>query len=837
MGLGKTLQSISLLAYLRSHHCSGPFLILAPLSVTDGWASELARFSPQLTVLRYVGDKEEREDFRKIICNYVNKQPPPSRSDPALPFDILLTTYELAVLDVKFLSRFRWRYSIIDEAQRLKNPSTVLYQALQEQYMIPRRLLLTGTPVQNNLSELWSLLHFCMPKTFDNVTKFLEAFGSVALAPQDTVDANSLIESDRSKHGLGSLRRILRAFMLRRTKAALVQSKALSLPPLVEVTVFVPLVPVQKKVYISVLRKEMPRIIGGNNGSTSKQFLQNIVIQLRKACSHPYLFDGVEPEPFQEGEHLVQASGKLVILDMLLQRLHSGGHHVLLFAQMTRTLDIIQDYLHFRGYSYERLDGSVRAEERFAAVRSFSGRGREGDSKDGAFIFLLTTRAGGVGLNLVAADTVIFYEQDWNPQADKQALQRAHRIGQLRSVLAINLVTENTIEEVIMQRATAKLQLTQKVVGQVDVDADEQGPANVEKSDLQSMVVFGLHKIISEPDVPEQQTNKILLDDNDGMSKNISVIESALQQRARVSPEDPQKDDITGASVTQLTAQRLNPSHETKKLNPFLREEDDNEKLDLIALKKIENSVENGSNDANAEIKGKRGRRQASPVDEEEVARKKQKKEDRKQSLSNSLGYNSLSVSEPGIAVNNGDQMTEDIEYVHQLVGDCTKPSLARGQTGIVFWCVDNSGTWGNGGVFTSLAGISEKIPEAYESAYEASDLSVGDLHLIPVPGTENSATKSFDELDQSGNHLWVALAVVQTYDRRRKIARSDISLPDLEVCIHKLAASAARLSASVHMPRIHAGSGWYMVERLLRKYATMYQAHFHVYYFKRKPE
>lgn len=451
MGLGKTLQSIVLLAYLKfARSCKGPFLVICPLSVTEGWALEMARFAPKLRVLRYVGNKGEREELRRSISEHVNKQAPSARTNPDLPFDVLLSTYELAMADVSFLSRIRWSYAIIDEAQRLKNADSVLFKTLDEQYMLPRRLLLTGTPVQNNLSELWALLHFCMPLIFTNVEEFLDAFGPAAAATHK--DGDKIVDKEDSI--LTILRETVKVFMLRRTKAALVHSKALVLPPLTEVTIFSPMANIQKQVYVSVLKKESPKIIGDSPGTATS--LQNIVIQLRKACSHPYLFDGIEPEPFQEGEHIVEASGKLKMLDVILKKLHANGHRVLIFAQMTRTLDILQDYLEYRSYSYERLDGSVRAEERFNAVHSFSAGHSKcgGDAKSGsAFVFLLTTRAGGVGLNLIGADTVIFYEQDWNPQADKQALQRAHRIGQISPVLAINLITRHTIDEVIMRRA------------------------------------------------------------------------------------------------------------------------------------------------------------------------------------------------------------------------------------------------------------------------------------------------------------------------------------------------------------------------------------------------
>ncbi|KAK2975777.1 hypothetical protein RJ640_014600, partial [Escallonia rubra] len=431
MGLGKTLQAIALLSYLKvCQKLPGPFLVLCPLSVTHGWVSEIANFAPKLRVLCYIGDKEQRRNLRRSMYKHVKEQFL-SPDVPRLPFDLLLTTYDIALVDQDFLSQMPWHYAVIDEAQRLKNPSSsdswctlngptmghphmtglvqvkstifillqveqfekvVLYNVLRERFVMPRRLLMTGTPIQNNLSELWALMHFIMPSIFGTLDQFLSAF-------KEAGDPLSGQDAAKVKEQFRILKYLLGAFMLRRTKSKLIESGTLVLPPLTEITVMAPLVPLQQKMYVSILRKELPRLLSLSSGGSSHPSLQNIVMQLRKACSHPYLFPGIEPEPYEEGEHLVQASGKLIILDLLLQKLRDSGHRVLLFAQMTHTLDILQ-----------RLDGSIRAEERFAAIRSFSRQQRQGSlnneaDQSSAFVFLISTRAGGVGLNLVAADT------------------------------------------------------------------------------------------------------------------------------------------------------------------------------------------------------------------------------------------------------------------------------------------------------------------------------------------------------------------------------------------------------------------------------------------------
>lgn len=268
------------------------------------------------------------------------------------------------------------------------------------------KVLLTGTPIQNNLQELYSLLSFIQPSIFtaEDADRFVSCYSDVQNQPDLAAELQSVLEP----------------FLLRRVKSEV----ALDLPKKTELVVYHGMTALQKKYYKAILTKD-PKAFGNEQGSKTR--LLNILVQLRKCVIHPYLFDGVEPEPFVMGEHLVEASGKFCLLDSILSYLHKGGHRVLLFSQMTRTLDILQDYMEYRGYSYERLDGSVRGEERNLAVKNFS-------SED-IFIFLLSTKAGGVGMNLTAADTVIFMDTDFNPQNDLQAAARCHRIGQNRPLI------------------------------------------------------------------------------------------------------------------------------------------------------------------------------------------------------------------------------------------------------------------------------------------------------------------------------------------------------------------------------------------------------------------
>ncbi|KAJ1299232.1 hypothetical protein BS78_01G516100 [Paspalum vaginatum] len=817
MGLGKTLQAISLLSHLKIHRIApGPFLVLCPLSVTDGWLSEFSKFCPSLRVLRYVGDKLHRRHLRRTMYDEVHETSTSYQSNE-LPFDVLMTSYDIALMDQDFLSQIPWHYAVIDEAQRLKNPSSVLYNVLEQRFIMPRRLLLTGTPIQNNLSELWALMHFCLPSIFGNLDEFLSTF-------KEAGDSLTGAEANKASRQFKIIKHVLRAFMLRRTKTLLIKSGILALPPLTELTVMVPLTELQKKLYMSVLRKELQTLLSFTGGSSRHQSLQNIVIQLRKACSHPYLFSGIEPEPYVEGEHLVWASGKLIVLDLVLKKLHELGHRVLLFAQMTQTLDILQDFLELRNYTYERLDGSVRAEERFAAIRNFSSQSTKvfmrDDNQSGAFVFMISTRAGGVGLNLIGADTVIFYEQDWNPQADKQALQRAHRIGQLNHVLSINLVSQRTIEEVIMRRAERKLKLSHNIIGE-ESGTDGKGDPGNEASDMRS-IIFGLHQF-DPVDTATETINEGTTAETisvEKLAKLKTMSEKVVTMRSHEPLENDDRAFEINPNIIDGSGTVIRRASDSISIDPGL-----NEAAYLSWVNKLK-EASRSSEDATAGL----GRQRAVP--EEKLLKRdvnKKKVEEKRLAKWETLGYQTLAVKEPEITAS---QNISDSGSVQLVYGDCTDSSkVCPKKPGIIFSCIDDSGTWGHGGMFDALAGLSTCIPDAYHRASEFSDLHMGDLHLIQLD--ENKCARSLDA------PLWVALAIVQSYNQRRKVPRSEISIPDLELCLSKAAFSAAQHSAAIHMPRIGYQGGsqrseWYTIERLLRKYSSLHGIDIFVYYFQR---
>ncbi|XP_020587295.1 probable helicase CHR10 isoform X2 [Phalaenopsis equestris] len=807
MGLGKTVQAIAFMNYIKMRNISpGPFLVLCPLSITDGWFSEFNKFCQNLTVLRYVGDKERRRTLRRMMHEHLQKQSVTCNvGEASFNFDVLLTTYEIALSDQDFLSQIPWHYAVIDEAQRLKNSNSVLYRVLERDYLIPRRLLMTGTPIQNNLSELWALMHFCMPAVFGTLEQFVSTFKEVG----DSLTGKS---SNRTREQFKILKHVLKAFMLRRTKTMLIERGTLTLPPLTEITVLVPFVTLQRNIYMSILRRELPALLSLTSGACTHQSLQNIVMQLRKVCSHPYLFNGIEPEPYVEGEHLVQASGKLIVLDLLLQKLHANGHRVLIFAQMTHTLDILQDFLELRKYTYERLDGSVRAEERFAAIRSFGlniiGNIMEPQGKhNGAFVFMISTRAGGVGLNLVAADTVIFYEQDWNPQVDKQALQRAHRIGQINHVLSINLVTQNTIEEVIMRRAERKLQLSKNVMSR-ETEHDKAGKDDwIEAGDMRSLIL-GLQVF----DPTDNNTNNCNVEN---MGKLSSMTEKVVQMR---NYEQLNKDgrifEINPIDILCKKATSFN----------FELELDEDSYLSWIEkFKEVGASAQNSIEEFQKRKHSLEERHLKQEAD-------RRKAEEKKLAKWEALGYHSFAVNEPDVIVEN--DLISDYGSIQFVYGDCTKPNrVCPSKPAIIFSCLDTSGNWGRGGMFTALANLSASIPDAYHRAFKFGDLHMGDLHLMKLNDGENNIMTEAP--------LWVALAVVQSYNSRRKVPRSNISLDDLEKSLSKASASASQNSASIHMPRIGYQDGsqrseWYTIERLLRKYSSIYGINIFIYYYRR---
>ncbi|KAL7062992.1 hypothetical protein AAHC03_01497 [Spirometra sp. Aus1] len=458
MGLGKTVQAVSFLSYLfHEHRLCGAFLLVVPLSTVCSWQRELELWAPQLNAITYTGDHISRQLIREHEWSTTSSGG--GRRQQLLKFNVCITTYEILLKDKSWLSQVSWAVLVVDEAHRLKNDASQLYKSLFS-FDTNTRLLITGTPLQNSLKELWSLLHFLMPSQFDDWDSF-EAHYS--LQNQDQNYGTNSYDAIRSLH------RLLEPFLLRRVKKDVEQS----LPAKTEQVLRVEMSKRQSTIYRLILARNYDGLMKVTHGH--KTSFINIVMELKKCCNHANLIAPPKDSELlrMDREELLKTvlrgSGKLMLLDKLLLRLKPKGHRVLIFSQMVRMLDIIAEYLQLRGWSFQRLDGSIRGELRKQSLDHFNAEG----STD--FCFLLSTRAGGLGINLATADTVIIFDSDWNPQNDIQAQARAHRIGQTKQVSVYRLVVKDSVEEKIIESATRKMLLDHLVIQRME-SSGNRGP-------------------------------------------------------------------------------------------------------------------------------------------------------------------------------------------------------------------------------------------------------------------------------------------------------------------------------------------------------------------------
>uniref|UniRef100_A0A672QRR1 Chromodomain helicase DNA binding protein 1-like n=1 Tax=Sinocyclocheilus grahami TaxID=75366 RepID=A0A672QRR1_SINGR len=762
MGLGKTCQTISLLAYARGYlKMKGPFLVLCPLSVLENWRQEVENgkgccFCPSLSVVCYTGDKERRAKLQKELKNDRH-------------FHVLLTTYEMCLKDASYLKSWKWKILVVDEAHRLKNQESLLHQTLREFTV-----------------EVFSLLTFIQLSLFlpEAVEDFVSAYADVQTEP-------ALADE---------LHRVLQPFLLRRVKAEV----AAELPKKTELVVFHGLSAHQKRYYKAILMRDLDAFRTDQNSKTQ---LLNILMQLRKCVDHPYLFDGVEPEPFEMGEHLVEASGKLSLLDTMLAYLHEGGHHVLLFSQMTRMLDILQDYLEYRGYSYERLDGSVRGEERNLAIKNFS-------TKD-VFIFLLSTKAGGIGMNLTAADTVIFVDSDFNPQNDLQAAARAHRIDQTRPVKVIRFLGRDTVEEIIYPRAVSKLRLTHTVIEEGRFSLLDQAQSAASGLQVEMRSKFGVDKLLSSEESSIQDVDlRLIL----GQSRDGRWLTD--EEHVKLNESDEEDDeDIQGQSKTLsfFSDYSKDPSAEDEKAFELLLEKQ---------LAELEDAGKEGCalrNKAGVSLSGPLidpGRKKR-PLTESELEQRRQKRQEaaakraklqeerkkqqeelnyKKMAWWESCGYKSLClprVDSEGEDIE-PDEDDDDVSWsstdsdhtaIRYVLGDVTHPQVDRGGC----HCQHDSGHWDRGGLFTALELRSDEPKKQYELA----GVMEGNK---PFLFAETEAQQR-DPLNKHVLCKWL------------------FSVNGFLVNIFCIFCFSI---ASVHLPRIgHSTKGfsWYGTERLIRKH------------------
>ncbi|KAI0322695.1 hypothetical protein OF83DRAFT_1092474 [Amylostereum chailletii] len=505
MGLGKTVQICTFIGHISEIRKARPFLVVVPNSTITNWVREFTRWAPKLRVVPFYGEAKARE----VIKRYELTHSSPAKGTTGAKFHVLVTTYNTITNAKEFGSVFksqpRWEGLIIDEGQRLNNDNSIIFKKLRELKTM-HRIIMTGTPLNNNIRELFNLMNFLDPENWHDLAKLEKEF---------EVLTEELVKD---------LHQRLKPYFLRRIKA-----QVLKLPPKNEVIVPVSLAPLQKEMYKSILSKNVHILQSlsqsgvdpktRSNATGSKTNMNNMLMQLRKCVQHPYLLStDIEPKGLAQQEahdRLVGASSKLRLLHGLLPKLKSRGHRVLLFSQFVIVLDIIEDFLVGEGIKYLRLDGNTPQADRQRGMDEFN----RPDSD--VFIYILTTRAGGVGINLWSADTVVIFDPDFNPHQDLQAIARAHRFGQTKPCLVFKLMAKDTAEERIIQTGKKKLVLDHLIVQKMD---DDDGAA-----DVQSILTYGAKTLFDEEN---QAMREIVYTDHD--------LDNLIEKtETEVTPEEP----------------------------------------------------------------------------------------------------------------------------------------------------------------------------------------------------------------------------------------------------------------------------------------------------------
>jgi len=546
MGLGKTIQTV---VYINSVATTlykrGPFLVVAPLSTIAHWYREFTSWTNMNTIV-YHGSAKNREHIREFEFAYEKDRPRcvglnqsflkkchrvnAFKWEKTWMVDVVITTPELLVADdYAELSHVSWEVLVVDEAHRMKNNTSRFASNLREgRFKFERSLLLTGTPIQNNMNELWALLNFIDPETFDSVDQFLESYGSIT-----------------EKEQMDDLHESIRPYILRRLK----EDVEKSVPPKEETVVEVELTILQKQYYRALYEKNVQFLHRNHRKALDGPSINNLAMQLRKCCNHPYLLRGVELEVRtqenkanggveDEGDFLVKASGKLVFLDKLLPWLRDDGHRVLIFSQFKIMLDILEDYLNLRQFKYERIDGSITGHKRQNAIDRFQ---EKGDPKTLPFVMMLSTRAGGVGINLTAADTVVIFDSDWNPQNDLQAQARCHRIGQTKDVKVYRLLTRKTYELQMFHMSSLKMGLDQAVLQGLENNNDN----TMTKEEVEKLLRHGAYDIFNE-----EKTGTANTESEEFMAQDINSI---LERRTKVVIHGSKEEKQGGSTFSKAT--------------------------------------------------------------------------------------------------------------------------------------------------------------------------------------------------------------------------------------------------------------------------------------------
>jgi SNF2 family DNA or RNA helicase len=416
MGLGKTLQAIITLTQYKMDHPKQQSIVVCPTSLVYNWKEEIAKFNPKLKVLPVDGNPTQRKKLLNDIDSY----------------DIIITSYTLLQKDIEFYKTVSFGYIILDEAQHIKNRGTRNAQSVK-MIQAAHRLILTGTPIENSLEELWSLFDFLMPGLLSSYDRFVEKY-----IRQSTISQGG--------KNLDNLRRKVAPFILRRMKKDVLDD----LPPVSEIVYHCHLSNVQQELYRSYAasaREELSQLVKKEGFDRVQIHVLATLTRLKQICCHPAIFAKDNPE---NGD-----SSKYEMLMELLQTLMESKHKTVIFSQYTRMLNIMREDLQKQGIRFEYLDGSSK--NRLSIVKKFN-------EDPNIPIFLVSLKAGGSGLNLVGADTVIHYDMWWNPAVENQATDRVHRLGQKNSVSSYKLITLNTIEEKILELHKRKRSLVKEVV-------------------------------------------------------------------------------------------------------------------------------------------------------------------------------------------------------------------------------------------------------------------------------------------------------------------------------------------------------------------------------------
>ncbi|KAL2862347.1 putative nucleosome remodeling complex ATPase subunit (Snf2h) [Aspergillus lucknowensis] len=541
MGLGKTLQTLSLFQYMKdcAPYRDHKFLVVCPLSVLSTWLSEIGKWTTRLNPMAYHGSTEGRERLRERFRKGINQL-----------IDIVVTSYETLCSDMFFFRAQLWTYIVLDEGHRIKNSQAKRTQGVYK-LQSENKLVLTGTPIQNDLTELWSILHWLYPEVF------------VASTAQKFEEAFSLTDGKFDSGFLHDVSQFLNLIMLRRTKNS-PEVAALSIPEKREIILSVPLTDIQLAWYYKILtgeekssllsqsgdavnRDDQPLLSPGSTqkienlidlamdewetggvarSKKNNRITNNILMELRKCSIHPYLISDAMPDEYDVGEHVVETSGKYIVLRaMIHQFVAIEEKKVLIFSGFDQALNLCEDLLQLekahKPFRHLRLDGGTSSAWRNLSIFLFQSDPRY-------MVFLLSIRAGGEGLNLVGSSTVIFLDDDWNPQVMRQAESRVHRIGQTQPVQIFRLHARGTVEEQMRRRLSKKAYVADRVMEKPKGNSIDT-PIDLDASDDQETPVKSRRVVSSDA----QAAKELARSDFYGIMKACALDETSVQEMSQ----------------------------------------------------------------------------------------------------------------------------------------------------------------------------------------------------------------------------------------------------------------------------------------------------------------